>query len=221
MSAPRFSDALRLDVAAVWDACRCHPFVAALGDGTLSPAQLEAWARQDFRFLDGYARALARAGSRAPDLGTATRLVAAAHATLEGEMALHRGLGEAMGIAPDELEATMASPVTAAYTGFLLRVAGVATFAEAASALLPCLWSYAEIGADLARAGLPTQPLLRRVAVTYADPDFADLASWARRLVDRLGDGARARRRDRMRQAFGTALDFECRFWDQAFRAGA
>ncbi len=220
MGARRLSEALRRDSQEVWDACRAHPFVRALGDGTLSHRALEAWVRQDYRFLEGYARALALAGARAPDLGTAARLVAAAHATLDGEMALHPGLAAALGLGPPELAATPPGPVTAAYTDHLLCLAALGGFAELVAGLLPCLWSYAEIGADLARAGLPADPLLHRVAATYADPHFHALAAWACTLVDRLGAGADPMTRRAMQRAFAECLVLERRFWDQVYGGG-
>jgi thiaminase/transcriptional activator TenA len=45
-------------------------------------------------------------------------------------------------------------------------------------ALLPCMWGYSEIGRALQAAGPPAEPRYRQWVETYADPGFAELASW-------------------------------------------
>jgi thiaminase/transcriptional activator TenA len=109
------------------------------------------------------------------------------------------------------------APTTRGYTDFLLRVAATGDFAELASALLPCMWGFSEIGLRL--AGLP-RPADARYAAwieMYADPEFAALAGWCRELVDRLAADAGPAARDRMATAFVTSSRYELAFWQMAW----
>src|SRR5213079_3279626 len=160
------------------------------------------WVRQDYRFLVEYCRLFGLAASRAPDLATLTRFADLLQATARTEMDLHRAYAREFGISEAELEGEQPGPTTRAYTDFLLRVAATGDFAELASALLPCMWGFSEIGLRL--AGLP-RPADARYAAwieMYADPEFAALAGWCREMVDRLAADAGPAARDRMAAAF-------------------
>ncbi len=71
--AERLSELLRQKVAGIWEAQHQHPFVRGIGDGTLGLERFQFWLRQDYVFLIEYARLLALAAARSPDLETMTR----------------------------------------------------------------------------------------------------------------------------------------------------
>lgn len=209
-----FAGELRAAADDVWAAQHAHPFVRGIGDGTVAPEGFTRYVRQDYLFLIEYARVLAFGAARAPDLATMRRFADLAQAILGEEMELHRAFASELGITAADLEAEVALPVTRAYTDFLVRTAASGDFAELAAALLPCMWGYAEIGARLAADGAPGVPHLDRWIATYADPGFADLATWCRGLVDRVAHGQAEAGRARMRAAFLTSSGLELAFWD-------
>jgi thiaminase/transcriptional activator TenA len=210
----RFTTYLRALADPIWQAQHAHPFVRAIGAGTVEPADLAAWVHQDYLFLIEYCRLFGLAATRAPDLATLTRFAELLHTTATVEMALHRAYCQELGISIEELEREPMAPTTRAYTDFLLRVAALGDFAELAAALLPCMWGYSEIGQHLAAAGLPAEPRCRKWIETYADPEFAALAAWCRELVDRLAAGVSPEQRRRMEEAFLTSSRYELAFWD-------
>jgi thiaminase/transcriptional activator TenA len=216
-AAVRFSDELRAGSAAIWEAQHAHPFVRGIGDGTLPAAPFAHFLAQDYVFLVAYARLLALATARAPDLATMERFAELTQAILGEEMGLHRSLCAGVGLDADALAATVPGPTTQAYGDFLLRTASLGSFAELAAALLPCMWSYAEIGA---RLGAEPGPGVARYAewiATYADPGFQELAAWCRGLVDELGAAASPAERERMAFAFRTCSRHELAFWEAAW----
>src|SRR4051794_41328779 len=83
------------------------------------------------------------------------RFSALAQSVLETEMALHRQFAARWGVTAEQLEAERTAPATDAYCDFLLRTAALGDFAELVAALLPCMWSYAEIGGRPAAARPP------------------------------------------------------------------
>ena len=117
-----------------------------IGDGSLPEDRFRFYVRQDYLFLIDYGRLLALGAARAPRLEWMRRFAALAQAVLETEMDLHRRFAARWGVTVDQLESERPAPATAAYCDFLLRTAALGDFAELVAALLPCMWSYADIG---------------------------------------------------------------------------
>ena len=217
----RFSGELRQAADAIWEAQHQHPFVRGIGDGTLPADRFRFYVRQDYVFLIDYARLLAMACARAPDLDTMRRFAELTQSTLGTELELHRGYASEWGIASAELDSERPAPSTAAYTDFLLRTAALGDFGELVAALLPCMWGYSEIALRLAQHGRPADPLYARWIDLYAGDDFAQLADWCREVCDAaaagLGDDGRAR----MRAAFLASSSHELEFWESAWQSAA
>lgn len=215
-----FSTTLRDDAADLWAAQLEHPFVLGVGDGSLPEAAFRHYVRQDYVFLIDYGRLLALGAARAPRLEWMRRFAALARSVLETEMDLHREFAAGWGVSLRDLEAEAATPATRAYCDFLLRTAAIGDFAELAAALLPCMWSYAEIGERLRDAGLPDHAGYAQWIEMYASPEFAELASWCRELVDAAAEEVGEAGHERMRAAFRASVAHEISFWESAWRAG-
>jgi thiaminase/transcriptional activator TenA len=212
----RFTDELRSLADDVWQAQHMHPFVRAIGTGTVDRAQFEHWVRQDYLFLVEYSRLLALAAARAPTLELMRRFADLAQATLSTEMGLHRSYAAAFGIGAEALAAEEMAPTTQAYTDFLLRTAALGDFAELVAALLPCMWGFSEIGLELKRTGAPSEPLCAQWVEMYASEEFAQQADWCREVLDDLAEGLPAAAKGRLARAFLTSSRYELAFWDMA-----
>jgi thiaminase/transcriptional activator TenA len=181
-----FAAELREAAAPAWEAQHSHPFVRGIGDGTLPEDRFRFYVRQDYLFLIDYGRLLSLAAARAPRLEWMRRFAGLAQSVLETEMDLHREFAARWGITTEQLESERAAPATDAYCDFLLRTAALGDFAELVAALLPCMWSYAEIGQRLAGAGPPEHERYAEWIAMYASDEFADLAAWCRELTEAL-----------------------------------
>ncbi len=218
-----FSAELREAAAPVWEAQVAHPFVAGIGDGSLPEDRFRFYVRQDYLFLTDYGRLLALAAARAPRLEWMRRFAALAQAVLETEMDLHRQFAARWGITAEQLESETTAPATDAYCDYLLRTAALGDFSELAAAVLPCMWSYSEIGRHLAAAGAlgsePTQPYAEWVEM-YASDEIGELAAWCRELTDAAAAEVAGPGRRRMHDAFRASSEHELAFWDSAWRGG-
>jgi len=214
----RFTERLRQQALGIWDAQHQHPFVRGIGDGTLGLERFKFWLRQDYVFLIEYARVLALAAARSPDLKTMIRFATLLKETVETEMNLHREYAAEFHISPEDLERESPAPTTRAYTDFLLRVAATDDFAELAAALLPCMWAFSEIGKRLAAQSRPSEERYAKWIAMYSSQEFADLAQWCRDLVDNLAAGLPARDLLRMEAAFLTSSRYEWQFWEMAWK---
>ncbi len=195
-----------------------HPFVAGVGDGTLPVEKFKYYVAQDYVYLVDYSRALALASARAPRLDDMSWFAGLLDETLNVEMALHRSYCEEFGISAQELEATVASPTTVAYTSFLLKTAHQGSFGELVASLLPCQWGYWEIGDHLAKRGLPRNaPLYAKWIEMYTSEEFAALAHHIRDMAGRIGGEAGPAELAAMGQAYLTSVRLEHQFWDMAY----
>jgi len=215
--AERFTEQLRKKADPIWEAQHQHPFVRGIGDGTLGLEPFKFWVRQDYVFLIGYARLLALAAARSPDLNTMTRFAELLLATLETEMNLHRSYAAEFGISQEELEREPPAPTTQAYIDFLLQAAA-GDFAELVAALLPCVWGFSEIGQRLAQRSRPTDERYAKWIDMYASHEFAQLAEWCRDLLDRLAEGLPERYLQKLEQVFLTSSRYEWLFWEMGWK---
>jgi thiaminase/transcriptional activator TenA len=213
-----FSAELREAAAPVWEQQVAHPFVAGIGDGTLPEDAFRFYVRQDYLFLIDYGRLLALAAARAPRLEWMRRFSGLAQSVLETEMDLHRQFAARWGVTTEQLESERTAPATGAYCDFLLRTAALGDFAELVASLLPCMWSYAEIGERLAAAGLPDERYAEWIRL-YASDDFAQLAAWCRELTDAAAAEVAGPGRLRMHVAFRASSEHELAFWDSAWNS--
>lgn len=216
--AESFSHRLRQKADTIWEAQHRHPFLRGIGEGTLDLEAFKFWVRQDYLFLIEYARVLALAAAKAPDLETMTRFAALLDETLRLEMSLHRSYAAEFGIAEEELEREEIAPATRAYTDFLARTAALGDFAELVAALTPCMWGFCEIGQRLAAGPRPADERYRRWIEMYSSPGFAELADWCRDLLDRLAGALAPEAQVRLEAAFLTSSRYEYLFWEAAHR---
>jgi thiaminase/transcriptional activator TenA len=199
----------------IWEAQKTHPFVVELAEGSLDPAAFEHWIKQDYRYLQDYARLFAIAGTKARDEETMTGLLGIAHSILDTEMDLHRSFAADYDISQADLEATEKAPTCVAYTNFLLRTTHEGTLAEIAAALYPCMQGYLDIAdhmAELTDDSHRYTPFIE----TYTSDEFREDVRWGREFVDHCWEASPGEH-EAMEAAFLTSAKLEYRFWEMAY----
>ena len=215
----KFTDRLWKSVAPIWEQTHNHPFVTGLGCGTLPVDSFKFYMKQDYVYLIDYAKMFALASTKAYDLTTSARFAGLQEATLNGEMELHRQYAERFGISRQELEATKPSFVMLAYTSYMLRIAHQGSLAELVSSLLPCTWSYWEIGKHLAKVeGALEHELYGEWVRMYSSDEFGQLAIWLIDIMNELADGKNEQELARLEEHFLYTTKMEYMFWDMAYR---
>ncbi len=199
----------------IWDAQKSHPFVVELAEGTLEPAAFEHWIRQDYRYLQDYARLFAIAGTKAREESTMTGLLGVAHSVLETEMDLHRSFAADYGISRGDLEATQKAPTCVAYTNFLLRTAYEGSLGEIAAALYPCMQGYLDVADHMAELATDSHQYTPFIDM-YTSEEFRGDVDWCREFVDRCWDQSPGEH-EAMKAAFRTSAKLEYRFWEMAY----
>ena len=190
------------------------PFVRRLADGTLPVEAFTWYLRQDALYLRDYSRALATASALAPTVEEQEFWADSARQAIDTELALHREwLTD-----DDDMDHTVPSAVTTAYTNHLLATAARGDYPVLAAALLPCFWIYQDIGDRL--SGFPREG--HRYAGwldSYADEGFAAATRRAVAIVTGHAAAGDPATRSAMWSAFLASSEHEHAFFAVPFPA--
>ncbi len=209
----RFSDSLRATATPIWEAIFRHPFLSQLEAGTLAEETFRFYICQDYHFLEGFARTVAIALSKAPDSEALLLLSKRVPVPIERE--LHRGLFSLLEMDEGDAEGMELAPTNRAYMNHLLSTATLGSVGNAAAALLPCPWTYHEIGQ---RLGQTDHPIYKSWASVYQQGFLAESVEAWRLLLDRAAGEAGEAQRRRMQDAFLTSSRYEYMFWEMAYQ---
>ena len=207
-----FSETLRQDALRIWGKIFTHPFIREIQAGELPLDKFRYYVIQDFHYLEGFGRVVSTALSKAPDTQTLRRLVR--RVTTPVERPLHARMFELLEIDEATAEKVGPSPTNAAYVNHMLATASLGGVGEAAAALLPCPWTYHEIGGLLSP---PDHPVYGEWVGAYHSGFLEQSTAAWRELVDEFGAKAGPAVRDSMRRAFITSSRYEYLFWTMAY----
>ena len=214
-----FSDHLRKLAQSTWDEQLTHPFVVALGKGTLPERKFKYYILQDARFLGDLSRVFAAGALKAPDSDSALRFARLAEETITVERSLHENYGKRWQMTAKEMSSVPMAPTNYAYTRHMLTVAHTGSAAEITVVALPCAWIYYVVGRHLLKNGPPSQKHpYRDWLMLYASPEFAEVQEWMRKKVDQWAKTAGQEEKRRMGESFVFSSRYEWMFWEMAWK---
>jgi thiaminase/transcriptional activator TenA len=208
---------LRDSCADVWEPLRRHPFLREMASGTLPLASFRFYLEQDTYYLAEYARCMAIGAAKARDIREVRWLRDSLDNVIDNEIPGNEALLErvvAMG-AEDERGTAAMAPATLAYTSHLLATAHQGDALDVMVAIMPCAWSYREIGLELAPDIEPSSFYADWLRFWVSD-FYGDRVARMLEELDEMGAAADAARRERLRGVFLTSTRLEWAFWDMA-----
>jgi thiaminase/transcriptional activator TenA len=213
-----FSQHLRSIAQDVWIAQLSHPFVVALGNGTLPQRKFRYYILQDGRFLAELARVFAVAAKKSPDADSTIRFAQLVEETLAVERSLHENYGKRWKLSPKQMGGVPMAPTNYSYTRHMLHVAESGSALDATVVALPCAWIYCVVGRHLLRKGMPSKSHpYRDWLMLYASPEFAEVGRWMREKVDAWAKLSTSTDRGRLEEAFLISSRYEWMFWEMAW----
>ena len=207
-----FSSQLREEMSDVWEKIHSHPFIQELQAGTLPVEKFRYYVTQDFHYLEGFGRTVSIALSKAPDIGTLRKLSQRVNTPIERP--LHNELFKLLELDEEEVLRLGASPTNQAYVNHMLRCASLGDTGIAAAALLPCPWTYHELGSVLSP---PNHPIYDTWIGAYNAGLLEESTKAWRDVVDTCARSAGQPLREKMREAFITSSRYEYMFWSMAY----
>jgi thiaminase/transcriptional activator TenA len=189
------------------ESCLAHPFVQALGDGTLMADLFRTFIAQDAFFLRAFLNAYALALARSDDsetIATFCELIGG----VQEELKLHHVYAAELGI---DLGSVAPNSACRAYRDFVLRTAWHTSLGETVAAMTPCMRLYAYLGGELALQCSQQHPY-RRWIESYSGEEFERLAGRLEAVLDRVATDTRE-----VRDSYRYALQCELDFFSGAF----
>ncbi len=200
-----------------WRRIASHPFVAALGRGTLTHAQLQYFITQDALYLRDFSRVLAMAGSRLDGGRDARTMIHHAETVFVVEVNLHETIARTFDLSREDILRTPKGLVTKLYGDHLVRCAYTESIAVLFAALLPCYWTYQALGQLLAPYP-PQNPLLRQWIDTYCGDAYGVAVSEVVGIAEAISENPTDRAA--VEDAFHHSMVAERLFWEQAWTEG-
>ena len=212
----RFSTLLRAEADAIWQKVFNNPFLREIQEGTLPLEKFRYYLAQDYLYLEGFGRAVALALAKAPDSRNLELL--SRRVITPVERPLHQKLMSVAGLSVEDVEGFGRAPTNLAYINHMVTTAALGGLGQTAAALLPCPWSYHEIGSLLRPVA---HPVYGQWASPYMEGMLEESTNAWRSFLDQEAAQASPRERRAMREAFITSSRYEYLFWDMAYRQEA
>jgi thiaminase/transcriptional activator TenA len=213
-----FSEELREENRRLWDAILCHPFIEELGKGSLPIEKFTYYIKQDFLYLEEFTRCIGLAASKAESIDSMQIWAEMMAGCLKYETEMLEKLSTKLNISAEVIPKTELSPTNRAYTNHLLKIAHSGTIGENVAALLPCMWTYKDIGEIISKFnGVQAHPIYSEWCLAYSKPEYLNLVQTYLAFIDKYALDASIRQKNKMRSHFSLSLRYEYMFWDMAY----
>lgn len=211
-----FTQKLREENNDVFEAIFNHPFVEGIGTGDVPKKALMHYVKADYEYLTAfmhlYGVAISKAASR-EEIAFFNKQI---DFVLNSEAHPHHNFCDVIGIGYDECQKYPLPPTADHYVKHMMYHAYTGTLGELVAALLPCPWTYFEIGKELVRKYHPQKdhPFYEWISF-YADPGIVELEMRAQ--LDGIAEQATKAEIIKMREAFRKSCLYELNFWEMAY----
>lgn len=199
----------------MWSELSDHAFAVELATGSLAPERFRYYLEQNLLYLPHYARVMALGAAKSRNQHELELFAGALRQVLEVELPENRRLLQCvieLG-ADDRGGARGRAPANVAYTSWLVAMAFTHGPIEILAGVLPCTWSYGEIGRRLA-ADAAEHPVYQGWIGFFASDAYTDVVDRMRLQVDELAAESPL---EPLCAIFKTGVQFERGFWDMAY----
>ncbi|MFK9095415.1 thiaminase II [Bacillus salipaludis] len=212
-----FSTELRKEAEPIFQAIFKHPFVQGIVNGDLRKEQLIHYVKQDFEYLNSFIRIYGIAVSKCDNRQDMEMFNRQISFVLNSEVLPHHNFCQAAGVSYEQLQGYSLSPSAHHYIRHMLTVAREGSLAEILAVLLPCPWTYWEIGEKLINEVNPdnSHPFYEWIQFYGNRPDTT--TKFCQRL-DELAIHATEKEKEKMREHFLLSCQLEYMFWDMAYK---
>ncbi len=215
----RFSQMLREEADPIFEAIFNHPFVTGIAKGELKREQLTHYVKQDFQYLSAFARIYGLALSKCRDRKDIEMFYQQIGFVLNAETHPHNNFCRIANVRYEDLQKYQLLPTAHHYIDHMLTVAHGGTLGEILAVLLPCPWTYWEIGLKLNEEIKPDEshPFYDWITF-YADERIGDVTKQFCTRLDGWAQTAGHEEKNRMKSHFIISCQLEYAFWDMAYR---
>lgn len=213
-----FSESLRKDNEDLFSAIFKHPFVDGIGKGDVPKQALTHYVKADYEYLSAFIKIYGVAVSQAPTRDDAAFFSEQIDFVLNAEVHPHNNFCDVIGTRYEQLQGAPLPPTADHYVKHMMYHAHTGSIGETLCALLPCPWTYKEIGEVLVKKYAPTQehPFYPWISF-YADKTVGEITERMCALLDRHAAQGSEADKNKMRDAFRKSCQLEWAFWEMAY----
>ncbi|AXI07905.1 thiaminase II [Oceanobacillus zhaokaii] len=210
-----FTDDLKKENEDIFQMIFDHPFVQGIGKGELPKEAVEHYIKADFEFLNAFIQVYSLALSKSVNREDMAYFHEQIQFTLYDEVKPHLNFSEYIGVRFEDLQGHPLPPSGDHYIKHMLYHANMGTLAETLGALLPCPWTYLEIGQKLINKYQPTKehPFYKWMHF-YAESGKE--TEEMRKRLDVLAANSPVDEQNRIKDAFRKSCQLELAFWEMS-----
>ncbi len=213
-----FSQELRKQADGIYQAIFDHPFVRGIASGQLQKEQLIHYVKQDFEYLNAYMRIYGIAISKCHTREEIAVFNQQIDFILNSEIHPHHNFCRVAGVNFEDLQGFPLAPSAHHYIRHMLTVAHEGSLGEIFAVLLPCPWTYLEIGQKLLEEVQPTPEHPYYEWITFYGQRAGGVTEKFKQALDQWAETANPAERQRMAEHFLQSCQLEYLFWDMAYR---
>ncbi|MBD3205930.1 thiaminase II [Candidatus Bathyarchaeota archaeon] len=214
----KFSDELKQENIELWKTVLRHPFIKELGEGTLPMDKFTYYIKQDYLYLEEFARCIGLAASKAGNIDSMRAWAEKMAGCLRYETEMLEDLSAKLNLPKEEISDAEFSPTNRAYTNQLLKVAYSGTIGENIAALLPCMWTYQDVGEVVKHiTQVHIHPLYEEWCQAYSAPEYVNLVKTYIDSLNSYASRAGDSQKDLMKKHFALSLKYEFMFWEMSY----
>ena len=213
-----FTEKLREENHDIFQLIFNHPFVEGIGKGDIPKESIAHYIKADFEYLNAFMKVYGLAISRSSSREDIRYFFNKMEFILKDEIHPHHNFCDYIGVPYESLQGHPLPPTADHYIKHMMHHAQTGSMGEILGALLPCPWTYLEIGEELLKAYRPSQdhPFYQWITF-YADASTKSITTEMRERLDVYAKEASLAEKDRIRDAFRKSCELELAFWEMAY----
>ncbi|MFD2044202.1 thiaminase II [Ornithinibacillus salinisoli] len=213
-----FTDQLRKDNDDIFQFILSHPFVEGIGKGEVPNKAIEHYIKADFEYLNAFMKIYGIALAKSTNRKEIAYFHKKIDFILNDEIHPHRNFCDYIGVNYEELQGHPLPPTADHYIKHMMYHAQMGNLGEILGALLPCPWTYLEIGRELIQKYNPsnTHPFYPWITF-YADKSVENTTREMCELLDKYMDHASPVEQLNVKDAFRKSCQLELQFWEMAY----
>ncbi|CDQ41114.1 MULTISPECIES: thiaminase II [Virgibacillus] len=213
-----FTDHLRQENNDIFALIFEHPFVQGVGNGTIPDKALAHYIKADFEYLNAFMQIYGIALAKSKKREDIAYFFDQINFVLNDEIHPHRNFCDHIGVKYEDLQGHPLPPTADHYIKHMMYHAQMGTSGEILGALLPCPWTYLEIGKELMKQFHPTRdhPFYDWISF-YASDEVEKTTTEMRSRLDILAANASKSEQDLISEAFRKSCQLELKFWEMAY----
>ncbi|SDI26358.1 thiaminase II [Natribacillus halophilus] len=214
-----FTEELRREADPIFQAIFTHPFVQGIGNGSLQSEQLIHYVKQDFEYLNTFIQIYGQAIHQCDNRKDMAMFNEQISFILNSEIHPHNNFCEVAGVQYEDLQYERLAPTAHHYTRHMLDVAQSGSLGEILAVLLPCPWTYNEIGDYLKSEKQPNKshPFYEWINFYSREKGEMNVTEDFRSRLDAYAKTASVHEKEQMKDHFIKSCQLEYSFWEMSY----